>query len=663
MTCRIDELVPPDAWVERADGKEYCSLPYPVDVWSDTGFTRIEQVIRHKTTKPIFRVLTHTGLADVTADHSLLDPFGGVLKPGELVTGQTALMHSDLTDAFSEDGLYWADFWDPDDYMACLNEAEIMGFFFGDGSCGAYNYEDYTKYSFGLNNSNIDVLEYMVGLSPFPLVINDTLESSGVFKAAIRADHKPGFVRDIVLRYRRLFYNDHSEKVVPSCILNAPLDMVEAFMNGYYLADGDKSYCKRMDCKGKEGSHGLCVLASRLGKQVSINTRVDKPDIFRMTCSDGLRFDPTIVKKIVELGPCDSYVYDLQTSSHHFSVGVGKLVVHNTDSVMVDAFEHLGVLSTPEQRADAVRMAFDLGEKLADELSKRYKAPNKLEFEKVYLPWLLYEKKRYAGQMFSADLGPDKPKKVDYKGLQVVRTDIIPYVKNVISAVMKSIMEDLSVTRARQLAMQGAEDLLTGKVEPSDFIMSKKLNSSYKVVLTLCREEIIAVCDGAEKVTVLVSPAGIWRPLPKSALEGYLSNMPKGAKLRCEVVPGGDWDVYGDDGNKVGVMRVSHPHVHVAARKEQRCPGSGEKAGDRVSYVFRKPLAGETLQMSTAEDPEEVTELDYYHYFDKCYRSPFESIFELFMEDPYKVLFQDAVRRFHNKRKRQSEISSFFTRP
>src|SRR5690606_29762659 len=30
------------------------------------------------------------------------------------------------------------------------------------------------------------------------------------------------------------------------------------------------------------------------------------------------------------------YVYDLQTGNHHFQAGVGQIIVHNTDSVMVE---------------------------------------------------------------------------------------------------------------------------------------------------------------------------------------------------------------------------------------------------------------------------------------------------------------------------------------
>lgn len=55
-----------DEWV-GSDGKESCEL-YGVEAWTDDGWTKMHRVIRHRlaTHKKIVRVLTHTGLVDVT---------------------------------------------------------------------------------------------------------------------------------------------------------------------------------------------------------------------------------------------------------------------------------------------------------------------------------------------------------------------------------------------------------------------------------------------------------------------------------------------------------------------------------------------------------------------------------------------------------------------
>jgi DNA polymerase elongation subunit (family B) len=63
------------------------------EVWSDAGWTKIKRVIRHKCDKKIYRVLTHSGVVDVTEDHSLLDKNGAIIKPTDCKFG-TELLHS-----------------------------------------------------------------------------------------------------------------------------------------------------------------------------------------------------------------------------------------------------------------------------------------------------------------------------------------------------------------------------------------------------------------------------------------------------------------------------------------------------------------------------------------------------------------------------------------
>ena len=86
------------------------------------------------------------------------------------------------------------------------------------------------------------------------------------------------------------------------------------------------------------------------------------------------------------------------------------VIYGDTDSVMVNF--HCG------EGPDAVKRALELGTVAAKVVTKHFKAPNELEFEKVYMPYILYSKKRYAGQMYT---GPEKPDKIDIKGLQVMR--------------------------------------------------------------------------------------------------------------------------------------------------------------------------------------------------------------------------------------------------
>lgn len=58
------------------------------------------------------------------------------------------------------------------------------------------------------------------------------------------------------------------------------------------------------------------------------------------------------------------------------------------------------------------------GAEAADLVSGKFIKPIKLEFEKVYFPYLLISKKRYAGLYWTR---PEKYDKMDTKGIEVSR--------------------------------------------------------------------------------------------------------------------------------------------------------------------------------------------------------------------------------------------------
>ena len=59
-----------------------------LETWTDKGWTKIKHVMRHKTSKKIYRVLTHTGCVDVTEDHSLLNELGKKLNQMNVKLGK-----------------------------------------------------------------------------------------------------------------------------------------------------------------------------------------------------------------------------------------------------------------------------------------------------------------------------------------------------------------------------------------------------------------------------------------------------------------------------------------------------------------------------------------------------------------------------------------------
>lgn len=114
-----------------------------------------------------------------------------------------------------------------------------------------------------------------------------------------------------------------------------------------------------------------------------------------------------------------------------------KVIYGDTDSVMVK----FGVKDLPT--------AMKLGEEAADYVSSKFIKPIKLEFEKVYFPYLLINKKRYAGLFWS---NPDKYDKMDSKGIETVRRDNCRLVQTVIETVLKKILIDRDLDAAQEYA-------------------------------------------------------------------------------------------------------------------------------------------------------------------------------------------------------------------
>jgi DNA polymerase delta subunit 1 len=157
-----------------------------------------------------------------------------------------------------------------------------------------------------------------------------------------------------------------------------------------------------------------------------------------------------------------------------------KVRYGDTDSVMVE-FDVQG-----RKGQEAIDYSWHLGEQAAEQCTKLFKAPNDLELEKVYCPYFLYSKKRYAAKMWEGGRSPDgtlvvKFKKIDVKGLQVVRRDSCPFVRETLKSLLGMVLESSNPTPVIDFARDAARKLMAGEVPMDKLLMSKQLAAEYKV--------------------------------------------------------------------------------------------------------------------------------------------------------------------------------------
>ena len=104
-----------------------------------------------------------------------------------------------------------------------------------------------------------------------------------------------------------------------------------------------------------------------------------------------------------------------------------------------------------------IEEALKLGKEAADLVTTYFDKPIRLEFEKVYCPFLLMSKKRYAGLLWTQR---DKYDKIDCKGIENVRRDNCSLVQEVVNNCLKKILVERSYEEAIEYIKKIVSDLL-----------------------------------------------------------------------------------------------------------------------------------------------------------------------------------------------------------
>ena len=134
------------------------------------------------------------------------------------------------------------------------------------------------------------------------------------------------------------------------------------------------------------------------------------------------------------------------------------VIYGDTDSVMLNFNEK------------NIKLVFELANKIAEYVSSTFVKPVALEFEKVYSPYLLMNKKRYAGLIYT---NSEKADKIDTKGIETVRRDNCELVKTIIDKCLKLILYDLDVVAAANFVKQKVNELYCDQIDLSQLIISK----------------------------------------------------------------------------------------------------------------------------------------------------------------------------------------------
>lgn len=500
-------------WKPTITGKEVSNAKEGLLVWSDNGFTKIQQVIRHAITKPLVRVLTHVGCVECTLDHSLLWENGDPAKASEVTVGsklciselplpidtpKNPIYLNKLTEQVIEDYII------PDVTFENMTAelAFVWGMFYAEGSCDTYMRKSGEKCNaWAISGQDNKLLTRCVLIlnkyeEHLQFKILDTMKSSNANKLVPYCKEKgsKGKIIEFVDRYRDLFYDCRRSKRVPAIILNCPFEIRQAFFMGYYAGDGSKKDpAISLSNKGAIGSAGLFYIMKSIGYQVSINTRADKPTIYKLTGSTpekAMKYEPNAVKKIYPTDIYNSrdplihdnqnsnqpeYIYDIETANHHFAAGVGQLIVHNSNYVI---FPHL---TTAQEN-------WEYAEKVASEISAMFPAPIKLEFEQaIYWRFFILTKKRYMYKKCNKEGVIDE--QIGKKGVLLARRDTSLFIRNIYSDLIMKIFNKESEYDVVNFVFDEIFKLASSFYSYKNFIITKSIKNCEGHVVSFINEK------------------------------------------------------------------------------------------------------------------------------------------------------------------------------
>ncbi len=139
------------------------------------------------------------------------------------------------------------------------------------------------------------------------------------------------------------------------------------------------------------------------------------------------------------------------------------VVYGDTDSVMI----RFGCPTVGE--------CITLGLEAADRATALFLRPIKLEWEKVYYPYLLMNKKRYAGMYYTH---ADYYDYMDAKGIEIVRRDNCQLTKDVVGNSLRLILIKRDPAAALAYVKEQIGALLGGTLDMSKLIITKGLNKT-----------------------------------------------------------------------------------------------------------------------------------------------------------------------------------------
>lgn len=341
----------------------------------------------------------------------------------------------------------------------------------------------------------------------------------------------------------------------------------------------------------------------------------------------GARTSPIYMKELAASTTATGRNLILKAKSFMEKYYDANVIYGDTDSIFVD-FKIKKVFGL--EGKEALQKSIDIAVEASAEFKKTLKKPHDLEYEKTFFPFIILSKKKYVGNLYEFDVNKYKQKSM---GIVLKRRDNANILKLVYGGIIDILLNDQNIKKAIDFLKKALIDLVDGKYQLEDLVITKTLRSTYKDPTKI-----------AHKVLV----------------DRMLERDPGSAPQTNDRVP----YVYieHDVKNKSLLQgdKIEHPSYII------------EKSL-KVDYIFyitnqlMKPIC-QLLSVAIFDIPgckQTVGEYErllkkYTAEYDNNVKKAKDKISDLKQREVQRLLFDDIINRLNNKRNGQTDITKFF---
>lgn len=358
-------------------------------------------------------------------------------------------------------------------------------------------------FSRGQNIRSLSLVSYFAGLENIILPDIDIVKSKESYEGAVVLEPKPNIYLDepiIVLDYGSLYPSSMIEKNISpdtyiSKITDDILNDTNVEINEIQLSKDDDTKIARF-IKYKDGRLGIIpsILNNLLNERN--NSKLEMKKYEKSSPNYGYYDSLQIAYKLTanslygQCGARTSQLYFKEAAEATTAIGRqriylakeyvenncdGEVIYGDTDSIFIK-FKHLSKNNYNDSK-ELLKDSIAQGKLIETNIKEIMPNPQKLNYEKVLYPFVIFAKKRYIGNLYENDVD-----KFDLKSMGVVlkRRDNAKILKHIYGGLINIILQDKDIKKSVEFLESELHKLVNGEYDWDNFILSKKINSTYK---------------------------------------------------------------------------------------------------------------------------------------------------------------------------------------